>query len=100
MAEWKSICTLEEIPRLGSRVVRSTSGNIAVFRTSGGEVFALRDRGARIRAGHVAGPGTWQPGDLPPARLETAPGFRRRPSRLIKAVPVATRSGWKAAPFS
>ena len=44
MAEWKSICTLEEIPRLGSRVVRSTSGNIAVFRTSSGEVFALRDR--------------------------------------------------------
>ena len=44
MAEWKSICTLEEIPRLGSRVARSTSGNIAVFRTSSGEVFALRDR--------------------------------------------------------
>lgn len=44
MAEWKSICTLEEIPRLGSRVVRSTGGNIAVFRTSSGEVFALRDR--------------------------------------------------------
>ena len=44
MAEWKSICTLEEIPRLGSRVVRSTSGDIAVFRTSGNEVFALRDQ--------------------------------------------------------
>lgn len=44
MAEWKSICTLEEIPRLGSRVVRSTSGDIAVFRTSANEVFALRDQ--------------------------------------------------------
>ena len=44
MAEWKSICTLEEIPRLGSRVVRSTSGDIAVFRPSGNEVFALRDQ--------------------------------------------------------
>jgi nitrite reductase (NADH) small subunit len=44
MAEWKSICELHEIPRMGSRVVRSTSGNIAIFRTSGGEVFALRDQ--------------------------------------------------------
>ncbi|WP_313951822.1 nitrite reductase small subunit NirD [Accumulibacter sp.] len=44
MAEWKSICKIDEIPRLGSRVVRSTGGDIAVFRTSGDEVFALRDR--------------------------------------------------------
>ena len=44
MAEWTSICTLEEIPRLGSRVVRSTRGDIAVFRTSANEVFALRDQ--------------------------------------------------------
>ncbi|WP_291994425.1 nitrite reductase small subunit NirD [Candidatus Accumulibacter sp. ACC003] len=44
MAEWKSICTIDQIPRLGSRVVRATSGDIAVFRTSTDEVFALRDR--------------------------------------------------------
>ncbi len=43
MDEWKSICKLEDIPRLGSRVVRSTSGDIAVFRTSTNAVFALRD---------------------------------------------------------
>ena len=44
MDGWKSICKLEDIPRLGSRVVRSTSGDIAVFRTSTNAVFALRDQ--------------------------------------------------------
>lgn len=39
------ICTLDEIPRLGARVVRSaTHGDIAVFRTATDRVFALRDR--------------------------------------------------------
>ncbi|MEF8753209.1 MAG: nitrite reductase small subunit NirD [Accumulibacter sp.] len=44
MGEWKSICMLEDIPRLGSRVVRATGGDIAVFRTSANAVFALRDQ--------------------------------------------------------
>ena len=44
MAEWKSICKLDDIPRLGARVVRSTSGDIAVFRTSSDDVFALLDQ--------------------------------------------------------
>ncbi|MBI4743050.1 MAG: nitrite reductase small subunit NirD [Betaproteobacteria bacterium] len=44
MAEWKMICKVEDIPQLGSRVVTSADGNIAVFRTSGDEVFALRDK--------------------------------------------------------
>jgi nitrite reductase (NADH) small subunit len=36
---------LEDIPRLGARVIRtSTHGDIAVFRTAEGEVFALEDR--------------------------------------------------------
>jgi nitrite reductase (NADH) small subunit len=36
---------LEDIPRLGARVVRSPAhGDIAVFRTSDGRVFALEDR--------------------------------------------------------
>jgi nitrite reductase (NADH) small subunit len=51
MAEWKSICNIDDIPRLGSRVVRPRmaaaaiySVDIALFRTSSDEVFALRDR--------------------------------------------------------
>jgi nitrite reductase (NADH) small subunit len=44
MADWKSICKLDDIPRLGSRIVRSMNGDIALFRTSSDEVFALRDQ--------------------------------------------------------
>jgi nitrite reductase (NADH) small subunit len=43
-AEWKTICALEDIPRLGSRVVESAAGDIAVFRTADDAVFALHDK--------------------------------------------------------
>ena len=43
--EWKRICALEEIPRLGARVVASgVHGDIAVFRSADDQVFALLDR--------------------------------------------------------
>ncbi|PAU89050.1 nitrite reductase (NAD(P)H) small subunit [Pseudomonas sp. WN033] len=41
---WLDICALEEIPRLGSRVIDGPKGDIALFRTSEDEVFALDDR--------------------------------------------------------
>ena len=42
---WREICALDEIPRLGSRVVRGTQhGDIAIFRNSADEVFALHDK--------------------------------------------------------
>jgi nitrite reductase (NADH) small subunit len=44
MSNWIEIGALKDIPRLGSRVVRAASGNIAVFRTENDEVFALDDR--------------------------------------------------------
>ena len=44
MTDWIEICSLEDIPRLGARVVRNDDGDIALFRTSQDEVFALRDR--------------------------------------------------------
>ena len=44
MTQWIEIGTLDDIPRLGSRVVRTGSGDIAVFRTGDDEVFALDDR--------------------------------------------------------
>ncbi|HMM87922.1 nitrite reductase small subunit NirD [Bradyrhizobium sp.] len=44
MTKWIEIGTLNDIPVLGSRVVRTASGNIAVFRTGDDEVFALDDR--------------------------------------------------------
>ncbi len=44
MSEWIEIGRLEDIPRQGSRVVRTARGDIAVFRTAADEVFALQDR--------------------------------------------------------
>jgi nitrite reductase (NADH) small subunit len=35
---------LDDIPRLGARVVRTDAGDVAVFRTADDQVFALRDR--------------------------------------------------------
>jgi nitrite reductase (NADH) small subunit len=45
MSNWKLVCPLEDIPQLGSRVVQQASGgDIAIFRTSEDEVFALHDK--------------------------------------------------------
>lgn len=44
MSEWQEIGVLEDIPRLGARVLDSPLGDIAVFRTAQDGVFALRDR--------------------------------------------------------
>ena len=51
MTEWIRVATLEDIPRLGARVVRPKDGtgganavNIAVFRNAEDEVFALEDK--------------------------------------------------------
>jgi nitrite reductase (NADH) small subunit len=44
MKNWKIICSIEEIPVLGSRVVKSTSGDIAVFLNADNEVFAMHDK--------------------------------------------------------
>jgi len=44
MTTWFQVGPLDDIPPLGSRVVRTPHGDIAVFRTDGDEVFALDDR--------------------------------------------------------
>lgn len=38
------ICAIDEIPRLGSRIVAAPAGDIAVFRTADDRVFALNDQ--------------------------------------------------------
>jgi nitrite reductase (NADH) small subunit len=42
--DWIDIGTLADIPRPGSRVVRTEQGDIAVFRTGDDAVFALLNR--------------------------------------------------------
>jgi len=44
MDRWVRACRIEDIPRLGARVVKSAHGDIAVFRNAEDEVFALADR--------------------------------------------------------
>jgi len=51
MTDWITIGTIEDIPKLGSRVVASHDGDIAVFRTSDDHIFALRDH-----CPHMGGP--------------------------------------------
>ncbi len=48
---WIEIGTVEDIPFLGSRVVTTSVGDIAVFRTGANDIFALRDK-----CPHKAGP--------------------------------------------
>ena len=59
MSTWQKICALQEIPKLGARVVKSKVGDIAVFRNAEDEVFALRDscphKGGPLSQGIVFG---------------------------------------------
>ena len=41
---WTRVGTLDDVPRLGSRVVNTRGEDIAVFRTADDRVFALVDR--------------------------------------------------------
>ena len=42
--KWTAVGTVEDIPRQGSRVVKTDGGSIALFRTVKDEIFALEDR--------------------------------------------------------
>jgi nitrite reductase (NADH) small subunit len=42
--QWIEIGTTDDIPQKGARVVRTSRGDIAIFRTGSDEVFALRDK--------------------------------------------------------
>ncbi|WP_455209048.1 nitrite reductase small subunit NirD [Kaarinaea lacus] len=42
--EWVEVGHINDIPRLGARVVKTEYGDIAVFRNASDEIFALLDR--------------------------------------------------------
>lgn len=56
---WLKVALLDDIPRLGARVIESTAGRVAIFRTAGDELFALEDacphRGGPLSQGIVFG---------------------------------------------
>ncbi|MDD5030033.1 MAG: nitrite reductase small subunit NirD [Rhodoferax sp.] len=60
MSDWVTVCTVEDIPLLGSRRVQRKQGvDVALFRTDGDVVHALLDRcphkGGPLSQGIVAG---------------------------------------------
>jgi nitrite reductase (NADH) small subunit len=44
MSEWIAAGDISDIPRMGSRVISTPAGDVAVFRTRDDQVFALRDK--------------------------------------------------------
>jgi len=44
MTSWRKVGSVEDIPQLGARVVKSEHGDIALFRNADDEVFALLDK--------------------------------------------------------
>lgn len=44
VSDWIEIGNLEDIPKQGSRVIKTDIGCIAIFRTSEDEVFAIDDK--------------------------------------------------------
>ena len=56
---WVEVARLSDIPRLGSRVVGTTKGDVALFRTSDDSVFAVDDhcphKGGPLSQGIVHG---------------------------------------------
>jgi len=41
--DWVDVVSLDDIPKLGSRVIKTQAMNIAIFRTAKDEVFAMKD---------------------------------------------------------
>ncbi len=43
MSNWVEVGTVDDIPKLGSRVLQTADGDVAIFRAADDAIFALRD---------------------------------------------------------
>jgi nitrite reductase (NADH) small subunit len=50
---WIDVGRVDDVPRLGAKVVVTSRGNIAIFRTGSDEIFALDDR-CPHKGGHLS----------------------------------------------
>ncbi|MCB1864471.1 MAG: nitrite reductase small subunit NirD [Chromatiales bacterium] len=96
MTNWIDICAVEDIPRLGSRVVKSDTLNIALFRTTDDRVFALRDqcphKGGPLSQGIVHGTTVTCP--LHNWKIDLASGEAQGPDEgCTNAFPVQIENG-------
>ena len=78
---WTHVCSVSDIPRLGSRVLERAEGNIALFRTAQDAIFALLDhcphKGGALSQGIVHGETVTCP--LHAMQIELASGTARAP---------------------
>lgn len=82
---WADVCAIDDIPPLGSRVVQSSGGDIAIFRAADDRIFAVHDKCPHKGGPPFAGHPARHQRDLSDARLEDRPaerGSRRARHRL------------------
>ena len=94
--DWLVVGSETDIPRRGARVVRTSFGDIAVFRTDTGTFFATEDRcphrGGPLSEGIVHGEAVTCP--LHNWVLDLATGEARGPDRgCVRTVPVRLEAG-------
>lgn len=103
MSNWTEIAKLEDIPRLGARVLRTDTMDIAIFRTSADQVFALRDqcphKGGPLSQGIVHGGTVTCP--LHNWKIDLASGEAQGPDQgCTNSYPVKVESGIVYLAFS
>ena len=103
MSNWTEIAKLDDIPRLGARVLRTDTMDIAVFRTASDQVFALKDscphKGGPLSQGIVHGGTVTCP--LHNWKIDLASGAAQGPDEgCAHAFPVKVENGIVYLAFS
>ena len=88
---WRDVGAVGDIPRLGSRIVLTAKGNVAVFRTGLDEFYALEDhcphKGGPLSQGIVHGTAVTCP--LHNWMIDLASGEAAEPDRgCVRTIPV------------